>query len=179
MSNIQTMRIAKAKRKHGQLQIELEETDSDTERKVQLKSLGGCHPDLDDAFNAIASHVREILEWPNTLYGNCMTVTGVSWSVSEKTEVEGAVISAQAALDGCNSPFCFNTPFLPFDLDNEENQDQPVMPDGAQDALAALREEVRAYINGKRAQGDMLGDLTQKTAEVVHAIIKPHLEETP
>jgi hypothetical protein len=84
-----------------------------------------------------------------------MRVTGVSWSMSEKTGVEGAVISAQAQLDECTSPFCFNTPFLPFDLYNEENEEQPVMPDGAQDALTALRTEVQAYIDGKRAQGDL------------------------
>lgn len=155
MSNIRVMRIAKAKRKDDQLHVELEDTDNDTERKVSLKSLGGCHVDLGTAFDALAPYVREILEWPNSLYGNHMTVTGVSWSVSEKTDVEGAVISAQASLEGCNSPFCFNTPFLPFDLYNEENEDQPVMPDGAQDALRELRAEVLAYIEGKRAQGDL------------------------
>jgi hypothetical protein len=155
MSNIATLRIAKAKRKDGQLQVELEQTNSDTERKISLKSLGGCHPDLDAAFDDVAPYVREILEWPGNLYSNHMTVTGVSWSVSENTGVEGAVISAQASLKGCNSPFCFNTPFLPFDLYNEENENQPVMPDGAQDALAALRAEVQAYIDGKRAQGDL------------------------
>jgi hypothetical protein len=177
MSNIETMRIAKAKRKDGQLQIELEQTDSDTERRTSLKSLGGCHPDLDAAFAALAPSVREILEWPSSLYGNSMTVTGVSWSVSEKTGVEGAVISAQAQLDDCNSPFCFNTPFLPFELYNEENEGQPVMPDSAQRALDVLRVEVQAYIDGKRAQGDLFSDLAQQTAEVVHAMIEPHLGE--
>jgi hypothetical protein len=171
------MRIAKAKRKDGQLQVEIEDTDSDTERRTSLKSLGGCHPDLDAAFDALAPSVREILEWPSSLYGNCMKVTGVSWSTSEKTGVEGAVISAQAALEDCNSPFCFNTPFLPFELYNEENEGQPVMPDGAQDALAKLRAEVEAYINGKRSQGDLFEVLSQKTAEVVHAMIEPHLGE--
>ena len=175
MSNISVTRIAKAKRKDGQISIELDQTDEDTERKTALRSLGGCHPDLDAAFDALGPCVREILEWPSNLYSNHMTVTGVSWSVSEKTEVEGAVISAQASLEGCNSPFCFNTPFLPFDLYNEENEHQPVMPDGAQDALAALRIEVQAYIDGKRAQGDLFEDLAQKTAEIVHAIIEPHL----
>lgn len=158
MSNIKTMRIAKAKRKDGQLHVELEETDSDTERKVQLRSLGGCHPDLAAAFDEIAEHVRVILEWPSNLYASAMTVTGVSWSESENTGVEGAVISAQATLEGCNSPFCFNTPFLPFELYNEENPDQPTMPDDAIDALELLRDEVRAYIEGKRAQGDLFGE---------------------
>lgn len=159
MSNIETTRIAKAKLKDGQLEVRLEHTDSDTERKSTVRSLEGVHPDLIEAFAALAPHVREILEWPGNLYGNSMTVTGVSWSVSEATEVEGAVISAQAELDDCNSPFCFNTPFLPFDLYNEENRDQPVMPDGAQIALRLVRHEVEAYLNGKRAQQSFdLGD---------------------
>lgn len=156
------MRIAKAKRKDQQLSVEMEDADGATERKTNLKSLDGYHPDLDAAFDALAPSVREILEWPNSLYGNCMLVTGVSWSVSEKTGVEGAVISAQAALEDCNSPFCFNTPFLPFELYNEENEGQPVMPDGAQDALKALRAEVEAYIGGKRAQGDLFGRVEER-----------------
>ncbi len=162
MSNIRVLRIAKAKRKDGQLQVELEDTDSDTERRTSLKSLGGCHVDLDAAFDALARYVREILEWPSNLYSNHMTVTGVSWSVSEKTDVEGAVISAQASLEDCNSPFCFNTPFLPFELYNEENESQPVMPDGAQDALRELRAEVLAYIEGKRAQGDLFNRVEER-----------------
>lgn len=155
MSNLTSSRIVKAKRKDGQLHAEIEQGDGTTERRTSLKSLDGYHPDLDGAFDALASEVREILEWPSSLYGNSMRVTGVSWSMSEKTQVEGAVISAQAQLDGSNSPFCFNTPFLPFDLYNEENEEQPVMPDGAQDALTALRDEVQKYIDGKRAQGDL------------------------
>ena len=177
MSNIATLRIAKAKRKDGQLQVELEQTDSDTERKISMKSLGGCHPDLDAAFDDIAPHVREILEWPSNLYSNHMTVTGVSWSESENTGVEGAVISAQASLEGCNSPFCFNTPFLPFELYNEENESQPMMPDGAQDALVALRAEVQAYIDGKRAQGNLFDRVEERfgiPAEVAkESLIKP------
>lgn len=149
------MRIAKAKRKDEQLSVDIEDTDGSAERKTSIRSLDGYHPDLDAAFNALAPSVREILEWPPSLYGNCMRVTGVSWSTSEKTGVEGAVISAQASLEDCNSPFCFNTPFLPFELYNEENEGQPVMPDGALDALRALRAEVEAYIGGKRAQGDL------------------------
>lgn len=158
MSNVCVTRIVKAKRKDGQLHVELEQSDTGTERRTSLKSLDGYHPDLDAAFDALAASVREILEWPSSLYGNCMRVTGVSWSMSEKTGVEGAVISAQADLDGCNSPFCFNTPFLPFELYNEENEGQPVMPDGAQDCLVALRDEVQRYMDGKRGPDDLFGE---------------------
>lgn len=175
-------RIAKAKLKDGQLHVELEDTDKDCERKTQLKSLDGVHPDLQAAFDALCPSVREILEWPSNLYAATLTVTGVSWSHSETTGVEGAVLVCQAALDGCTSPFCFNTPHLPFSQYCEDGN-APVMPDGAQDALNVLREEVQRYIDGKRAQGDLFARderafiakheaLVTQTTEVVNAIIE-------
>ena len=148
------MRISKAKLKDSQLYVELEDVEKDCERKTQLKSLDGVHPDLTDAFDALCPSVREILEWPNSLYDGKLIVTGVSWSYSEGTGVEGAVLVCQAQLDGCTSPFCFNTPHLPF-AQYCEDGNAPLMPDGAQDALNALRTEVQRYIDGKRAQGDL------------------------
>jgi hypothetical protein len=144
-------RITKAKIREGQLHVELEGTDSDTERKITLRSMEGFHADLSAAFDALAIHVREILEWPSNLYDGVLTVTGVSWSHSENTGVEGAVLVCQAQLDGCTSPFCFNTPHLPFSQYCEDGN-APLMPDGAQDALNVLRTEVQRYIDGKRAQ---------------------------
>jgi hypothetical protein len=151
-----SMRIAKAKLKDGQLHVELESTDDDTERKTSLRSLSGVHPDMDMAFQALRPHVREVLEWPDSIYGGCLTVTGVSWSFSENTEVEGATMVCQAALDTCTSPFCFNTPHLPFSQYCEDGN-APIMPPDAVDALNALKVEVQAYLDGKRQQGDLFG----------------------
>jgi len=151
-----TTRITKAKIKDGQLHVELEGMENDTERKITLRSMEGFHADLSDAFDALCRHVREILEWPGNLYLDTMKVTGVSWSMSEGTGVEGAVISGQAGLDTCTSPFCFNTPHLPFEQYNPDGNG-PLMPDGAQVALDELRREVQAYIDGKRAQLELFG----------------------
>jgi hypothetical protein len=152
------MRIAKAKIKDAQLHVELEGTEDDNERKTALRSLGSYtyHPDLQAAFNALVPHVREILEWPDHLYAGELRVTGVSWSLSENTDVEGAVMVCQATLATCNSPFCFNTPHLPFGQYAEDGE-QPEMPPDAIDALNALKCEVQAYLDGKRAQGDLFG----------------------
>lgn len=158
-------RIAKARLKDHQLIIELKGHDKDTERVTTVTaSKEKVHPDLEAAFAALSPSVREILEWPSHLYydgipselrhRDRITVTGVSWSYSETTEVEGACIVFQAALEGCNSPFCGTTPHLPFDQYAEDG-DQPVMPDGAQDALNALKAELQAFLDGKRAQGDL------------------------
>jgi hypothetical protein len=154
------MRISKAKLKDDQLYVELESTDEDTERKTSLRSLGGVHPDLDMAFLMLHPHVREILEWPDHLYDARLTITGVSWSFSETTGVEGATMVCQAEIDTCNSPFCFNTPHLPFSQYCEDGN-APIMPPDAVDALNALRAEVQAYLDGKRAQGDLF----QRTEE--------------
>jgi hypothetical protein len=151
------MRIAKAKIKDCQLHVELEGTDDDNERKTSLRSLGSLayHPDLQAAFDALVPHVREVLEWPDHLYGSGdLRVTGVSWSLSEDTGVEGAVMVCQAKLTGCTSPFCFNTPHLPFEQYCEDGN-APTMPEDAVDALNKLRAEVQAYLDGKRAQGDL------------------------
>ncbi len=165
MSNIETMRIAKAKRKDGLLIVELEERDSDTERHTVVKcGLDKVHPDLPIFFDHLSDSVREILEWPGNLYLDSLTgdlqrrdrirVTGVSWSLSEAAGVEGACLVFQIDLDGCNSPFCGTTPHLPFDQYTEDGN-QPLMPDKAQMALHALRAEVNDFIGGKRAQGEL------------------------
>src|ERR1700675_4416703 len=104
MSNIDTFRIAKAKFKDGQLQVELRSYDKDTDRvTVVTCSKDKCHPDLEEAFAAIAPGIREILEWPNSLYGERLRVTGISWSYSESTDVEGASIIFQVDLEDSNA----------------------------------------------------------------------------
>jgi hypothetical protein len=154
------IRISKARIKDGQLHVELEGMENDVERKTSLKSHDGFHPDLQAAFDALCPSVREILEWPGNLYPE-LRVTCVSWSHSENTGVEGAVLVCQSPLESCTSPFCFNTPHLPFAQYNEDGN-APLMPDGAQDGLNALRREVQAYIDGKRAQLDLfdIGNLS-------------------
>jgi hypothetical protein len=154
-------RIAKAKFKDGQLIVELRGHDNDTDRVTQVTcSKTKCHPDLEAAFAGLADSVREILEWPSNLYKSYdgktdrITVTGVSWSYSESTNVEGACIIFQVELEENNSPFCGTTPHLPYDQYSEGGE-QPVMPEGAQDALNAVAAEVQRFLDGKRAQGDL------------------------
>lgn len=163
-------RIAKAKVKDGQLIVEMEGHDKDTERHTCVKcAMDKVHPDVAIRFQALSGSVREILEWPSNLYLDSITselqhrdrvrATGVSWSYSENTDVEGACIVFQVDLEGSNSPFCGTTPHLPFDQYSEDGN-QPVMPDGAQWALNDLKAEVQAFLDGKRAQGDLFDGVT-------------------
>lgn len=156
-----TSRIARAKLKDGQLIVELQGRDDDTERHTIVKcAQDKLHPDLLDAFVALSPSVREILELPSNVWSDnlgaddSIRVTGVSWSHSESTDVEGACLVFQVALENCNSPFCGTTPHLPFDQYTEDGN-APVMPDGAMDALDRLRSEVEAFLAGKRSQGDL------------------------
>ena len=82
-------------------------------------------------------------------------ISAVTFSFSEDTEVEGAVLTGQVALDGSDAPFCFNTPHLAFEQYSEGGVAK-LMPEEAVDALKELRAEAAAYmLNGKRAQGDL------------------------
>lgn len=173
-----TTRIAKAKIKDGQLIVETEGHDKDTERHSVVKcAQDKLHAELMEAFAALSPSVREILEWPSNIYVDTtgyenvtstsrltaehrrdrIRVTGVSWSYSETTDVEGACIVFQVDLENCTSPFCGTTPHLPYGQYSEDGN-QPVMPDGAQDALNRLKGEVAAFLDGKRAQGDLFAD---------------------
>jgi hypothetical protein len=81
-----------------------------------------------------------------------LVVTGVSWSQSEGTGVEGACIVASAGLETCNAPLNLVTPHLPFDQ-YSEGAEQPVMPQSGQEALETLRKETMLFLDGsKRAQ---------------------------
>lgn len=168
------VRISKAKLKDGQLHVELEAHDKDTERHTVVKcAQDKLHAGLLEAFAALSPSVREILEWPSNLYGaefgvdpelrhhDRIRVTGVSWSYSESVDVEGACIVFQVDLENCTSPFCGTTPHLPFDQYSEDGN-QPIMPVGAQDALNSLKAEVQAFLDGKRAQGDLFSDRDER-----------------
>lgn len=161
MTTPSVTRIAKAKIKDGQLIVELEGHDKDTERHTVVKcAMDKVHPGLADRFRDLSQSVRAILEWPGNLYNDFtgqrdrIRVTGVSWSYSETTDVEGACIVFQVDLEECTSPFCGTTPHLPYDQYADDGN-QPTMPLGAQDALNKLKAEVQAFLDGKRAQGDL------------------------
>ena len=106
------------------------------------------------AFGELETHVRTILQLPDEQWQDRIQITGVSYSFSEDTEVEGAVITGFVRLDTSHSPFSFNTPHLPFEQYSATGE-SPLMPEEAQDDLRILRREAELYLDGKRAQGDL------------------------
>lgn len=151
-------RIAKIKQADGRLiihSIEGEGTRNETD--TVRKSAEEPHPDFIRAVIALEPHARSILEWPASYAQGRVRITGVTFSLSEGTGVEGAVMTGQVALNETDAPFVFNTPHLPFDQYSDGGAAK-LMPDAAQIALDDLRQEAEAFLRGKRAQGDMFAD---------------------
>lgn len=150
-------RISKIKQKDGWITIQSVEKHGETsERDVTFKCSDEPHQDLNDAFEALTAHARRILEWPSTYADGRIRISGVSFSYSDDTGVEGAVMTGMVLLESSDSPFSFNTPHLPFDQYSPTGN-APTMPDEAKRALAHLREEAQAFMDGKRAQGELFG----------------------
>jgi hypothetical protein len=148
-------RIAKIKTADGRIIIRsIEGEGSKTEKEIVFKSAEDPHPDLTAAFRALEPHARQILEWSADYAQGRVRITGASFSFSEETDVEGAVISGRVELEGTDAPFVWNTPHLPFDQYSPTGASK-LMPTQAIRALDALRTEAELFMRGKRAQGDM------------------------
>lgn len=164
MLKLSVSRIAKAKIKDGQVFIDLEGMEKDTEQSTALRGTAGFHPDLQAAFDACAVHIRTILEWPAEQYAGALVVTGINWKYGAGATAEGAIFVCNAKLASSQRAFCFNTPYLPFAAAEEQGQ-PALMPEGAVAAQAALLAELSLFLKGKRAQGDMFGQGTAAPAE--------------
>lgn len=148
-------RISKIKTKDGAITIiELSGREGQNQTTTEHKFYDDPHPDFTKAMQDLVTHVRTILEWPISYALGSISIRGVSFSFSEDTEVEGAVISGQVGLNTSDSPFSFNTPHLAFEQYAEGNSAK-LMPEDAIDALELLRSEASQYLKGKRAQGSL------------------------
>ena len=146
--------IKKVKLDGEALEVHLEGIDDDVERKSVVKSLGRVHPDLMTSLQALEPHVRHFLCLPKEWASNAFSIRSVSFSTSDKKGEDGVVISCSAELSTCNAPFFFNTPYLPVKRHNDEGETDE-MPEEAIAALETLKGEVDAYLEGKRAQGEL------------------------
>jgi hypothetical protein len=146
------MHITKIKTKENTVEIRFkEELGLHAEKESVFKCEDEMHPDFTMCFTKLIPVVYEILELPEEWRAGDMTVTGVTFSLSESTDVEGAVITGLVKLSTTNSPFCFNTPHLPFGQYSEKGN-SPTMSDVAIRRLERLKLEALEYMNGKRAQ---------------------------
>lgn len=145
-------RITKVKFKTPTMEIHSEEHLGSSIKESIFKCTEEAHPDFKNAFDVLIPHVYRILELPRDVWPGALKVTSVSFSMSEETKVEGAVITGIVALDNCQTPFCFNTPHLPF-APYTQGGEGPVMDIDTVEALDRLRIEAEQYMSGsKRAQ---------------------------
>lgn len=185
-------RIAKVKYKDGQVIIVERAGEGTTaESETTHKIYATPHPDFLSAMDELVKAVREILEWSSSQYETRIRVTGVTWSFSEGTGVEGAVITGLVGLEECDSPFSFNTPHMPFEQYSEGGASK-LMPGHVVDMLEAFRTEANAYLHkGKRSQADLFdtrtddkpifdntpGGLTDAVVHVVGGVVDRALNE--
>ncbi len=148
-------RFTKITLKEQDVKLCMEEViDENNSKEITFKSTEQAHQDFALAMRGLENSVRHILQWSEEYAQFAMTISGVSFSTSEKTGVRGAVISGYVKLDTATSPFFFNTPYLPYE-DHNDNEEAALLPEYTIRALDKLELEADAYLKGKRAQLQM------------------------
>jgi hypothetical protein len=152
--------ITKVKLKDNRVEIHAEQkigNAGDGTKVTVLRCSDAPAESFNAAVTALVPHVRGILMLQPKQWEGCIDVVGVSFSRTETEEdefVDGAVITCVISLDTANSPLVINTPHLLYEQYSPTGE-APLMPEDAQDALNDLKREAEAYLNGKRAQGDL------------------------
>lgn len=137
------------------VRLHLEEQIREKEiKETVLRAPDEPHPDFVNAMRALVDVVRHILQLPET-YEPGITISQVSFSYNDDKDNKGAVITGLIRLETSDTPFCFNTPYLPYQS-HSETSDSPVMPGFAVELLDKVEVEASAYIGGKRLQLSLL-----------------------
>lgn len=123
---------------------------------VTIESHDEPHADLPRALQAFADHVATLVEFPME-YREGIEVIGVTWTWSN--DIRGCVITARKDLEGSNAPLIINTPNFTEEPYNEDDETGMNLLASQQiEALDRLEKEVFAFVDGKRAQGDLFYD---------------------
>ena len=149
-------RIAKISHKNDKVEIHIEkEENSYTTKDTYLKSYDVPELEFKTAWNELEDVVRGVLNFPEEYAKGCISVTSISISCHKECDVEGAVISGTIRLPTADSPFCFNTPHLPFEQ-YAENAGGKTMNPALVEKIEKLKKRAVDYYNGKRSQKDLL-----------------------
>lgn len=105
-----------------------------------------------EALCALAAHVAAALDMPHA-WADDLNVRGVSLSWSH--DIMGACITALKPVSGRQSPWVINTPHAPSEPYSETGGEEYTLSPELVEALSALIDEAAAYIDGKRAQGNL------------------------
>lgn len=121
------------------------------EVRHELTSPQDPHPDFLSALDEFRPTVLELLELDED-YGSGLRVQSLSIN-EEKDGRIGCVVTSLKTLDAAHSPLVLNTPHLRERVD--ETTDRGFLSDEMMTAIARVEREAEAYVNGKRAQGDL------------------------
>lgn len=114
-------------------------------------------PELYAALKALAPHAIEMCELPED-YLPKIDVRGVTFSYGGDNEVMGATIISQMELKNSYTKLNLNTPHkasAPYSEFSPPDEMQ-LLSDNCIEALDELCDEVKLYINGERAQQNLL-----------------------
>ena len=132
--------------------------DGTEQHDHELTCADAPKPSFDVALQALLEDVLMITQHDAT-YGEGMRVRSVSLSLSEKTGVRGAVVTALKPLDIANAPLALHTPHLVSEgasddeggADAKPNDKTGIMPAGMWDRIEELETEAWSYLAGNRA----------------------------
>jgi hypothetical protein len=115
------------------------------------------------ALKNMATYVVEMCELPED-YINRLMVFSVSLSYAGPADTLGAVISSKIALVKSNCPLILNSPHkteTPYSgAEPDEADPAALLPEGCNEAIALLCTEAEEYLNGKRAQTELVDTTT-------------------
>jgi hypothetical protein len=188
------LNITKIKFNKGKVEIEYEKNDRETDsKKTQFSSYDEPLPGFTDALQALSLHAEEICEFPEGFLtapaafgedGEVVeqkgTVSGVSFSYSDKEGIMGATITVLRKLATAQAPLVINTPHLP-EAPYSEGSCSPLLSSGCVRALNHLQDEALKYLAGDRAEkqqelietGTKTVPITKALAKDVKAIVAP------
>lgn len=116
-----------------------------------LRSFQAPHQDFVDAFRAFIPLVLELLELSDE-YASDFKVIGFSINTEEDGRL-GLVVTCAKQLADANAPLILNTPHLR--ERNDEETTVGFLPDRWLDALSDVQSAAEAFLEGRRAQGDL------------------------
>lgn len=146
------IRFTKIKLKEQKIFIVWEKYEESTKAwdEYSLRCADPALPSLYEAMKKLDHHIAVICELPTTCE-ETIEATGVSFTYGE--DGRGCVITGKKLLKSNPAPMNLNTPYKV--EDPQEGMEDYALSRECIDALRELEDEAFAYINGKRAQGNM------------------------
>ncbi|MGK2935224.1 MAG: hypothetical protein ACSLFE_08280 [Gemmatimonadaceae bacterium] len=130
------------------------ERDDGTELVHDLKSHDQPAEDLRQAMTAFRAYVQKLLGITSEEWVSDLVVTGLSIN-TEKDGRRGLVVTCMKKLADANSPLVLNTPHLREPVDDITDSGPGFFIDGTIELIRAAERAAEAYLQGKRAQGDL------------------------